>query len=128
MSVKPSLRVLVVDDDAVVRDVLATMLSVEGCEVLTAADGPAGLALAERAWPDVVLLDVAMPGLSGLEVCRALKSGSPPPKVVMVTAKSSAEDRARGRAAGADAYLAKPFSPLVLFELVGLGTVGAEVA
>ncbi|HYH27864.1 MAG TPA: response regulator [Actinomycetota bacterium] len=113
-------RVLVVDDDPTIRDVLQTMLDFEGCEVVVASDGNTAIDTARRLQPDVVLLDVMMPGMNGVEVCRLLKAESDPPKVVMVTAKSSILDQAAGRGAGADAYLTKPFSPLQVLTLLGV--------
>ena len=113
-------RVLVVDDDPTIRDVLRAMLGFEGCEVEVAADGTAALNTARSMHPDVVLLDVMMPGMNGLEVCRLLKEINQPPKVVMVTARGSVEDHALGLGAGADAYLTKPFSPLQVLDLVGV--------
>ena len=120
MSSPTPLRVLVVDDDPMVRDVLEAMLSFEGCEVLTASDGERSLELAGESAPDVILLDVMMPGMDGLEVCRRLKTSPEAPRIVMVSGKVTLEDQRRGLEAGADAYLTKPFSPLRLLELVGL--------
>ena len=114
------LKVLVVEDDPTVQEVLSTLLRFDGCVVRVAGDGAEGLEAASRDRPDVVLLDVMMPGMDGFEVCRLLKSEADPPKVVMVTAKTSTEDERRGRAAGADEYLRKPFSPLELLRAVGL--------
>lgn len=119
-------KVLVVDDDPTIRDVLRTMLGFEGCEVLVAPDGETALNTARTMHPDVVLLDVMMPGISGVDVCRLLKDESDPPKIVMVTAKSSLVDQATGRGAGADAYLTKPFSPLQILDLVGVASGDLE--
>lgn len=116
------LKVLVVEDDKTTRDVLSTLLGFEGCEVAAAPDGESALAVAEVMRPDVVLLDVMMPGMSGFAVCRALKDGDRIPRVVMVTAKTSPDDEEAGFAAGADAYLRKPFSPLEVLEAVGIET------
>lgn len=113
-------KVLVVEDEPTVREVLRMLLGMEDIEVAVASDGAAGLALAEVMQPDVVLLDLMMPGLDGLEVCRSLKQAEHPPKVVVVTARASEDDKLAGLAAGADAYLRKPFSPLQIFEVVGL--------
>ena len=113
-------RVLVVDDDPTIRDVLQTMLAFEGCEVVVAQDGESAIDTARELRPDVVLLDVMMPGINGVEVCRLLKAETDPPKVVMVTARSSIVDQAAGRGAGADAYLTKPFSPLQVLTLLGV--------
>jgi DNA-binding response OmpR family regulator len=112
-------KILVVEDHPTVREVLRTLLGMEDYEVAVAPNGKAGLTLAEIMRPDVVLLDVMMPGLNGHEVCRALKAREHPPRVVMVTARSSEEDEAAGREAGADGYLHKPFSPLDILEAVG---------
>lgn len=114
------LKVLVVEDDPTVQEVLTTLLGFEGCEVEVAPDGRAGLEAAARLRPDVVLLDIMMPGMDGYDVCRTLKSEPDPPKVVMVTAKTSAEDERKGMSMGADAYLRKPFSPLELLRVVGV--------
>jgi two-component system, sensor histidine kinase and response regulator len=103
-------RVLVADDDAAGRRLLRTLLEPEGHEVLEADDGPAALACAEAERPDVVLLDVVMPRLSGFDVCRQLKTqpelAATP--VLLVTGLSRSEDRAAGMAAGADDFLSKP--------------------
>jgi two-component system phosphate regulon response regulator PhoB len=113
-----NLRVLIVEDDPAIRELLSTLLGFEGWEVAMADDGRSGLEAAGRVHPDVVLVDVTMPGLSGYEVCRQLKAGDSPPRVVMVTGRSTAKDEADGRAAGADAFLRKPFSPLELLDAV----------
>ncbi|HEX2030640.1 MAG TPA: response regulator [Actinomycetota bacterium] len=118
------LKVLVVEDDPTVQEVLTTLLGFEGCQVEVAGDGRAGLEAAARLRPDVVLLDIMMPGMDGYDVCRALKSEPDPPKVVMVTAKTSAEDERKGISLGADAYLRKPFSPLELLRVVGVAPDG----
>jgi CheY-like chemotaxis protein len=75
--------------------------------------------------PDVVILDVSMPGVDGVEVCRQLKSSPHPPRVVMLTARAQPEDEQRALDAGADAYIRKPFSPLEVLEYVGVPTDGA---
>lgn len=113
-----NLRVLIVEDDPTIRELLSTLLGFEGWDVAQADDGLSGLETAERLRPDVVLVDVTMPGLSGYELCKRLKAGASPPRVVMVTGRSAARDEDEGRAAGADAYLRKPFSPLELLDAV----------
>lgn len=124
-----SRRVLVVDDDELTREILATMLDLEEFEVSLAVDGPEALAAVAAATPDVMVLDVMMPGMSGFEVCAKLKSdpataGMP---IVLLTARDSEEDRRAGEEAGADAYLTKPFSPLALIETIhGLGMLPKE--
>lgn len=115
-------KILVVEDHPTVREVLRTLLGMEDYEVAVAPNGEAGLALADILQPDVVILDVSMPGLNGYEVCRAIKSRDGDTRVVMVTARTSEEDERAGREAGADAYLRKPFSPLDILEAVGVGT------
>lgn len=119
------LKVLVVEDDATVRDVLTTLLAFDGFAVAAAADGSTGLELAETLQPDIVLLDVGLPGIDGLEVCRMVRKRSPGTRVVMVTGRGTAEDELHGVAAGADAYLRKPFSPLELLEALGVGENGS---
>jgi len=103
-------RVLVVDDDPPLRRMLARTLTAEGYEVTVAADGGAALAEAERAAPDVIVLDVAMPALDGLAVCRRLRSKGLPTPILMLTARDSVPDRVAGLEAGADDYLVKPFA------------------
>ena len=111
-------RILVVDDDPTVRQVVATLLSFDGLEVVTASDGRAALEIAEEVEPDVVVLDVGLPNVDGFEVCRRLKEKAPHRRVVMVTGMSAERDEAAGVAAGADAYLRKPFSPIALLDVV----------
>ena len=114
-------RVLVVDDDPTVRDVLSTLLSFDGLDVVTASDGRSALDIAKDVHPDVVILDVGMPAMDGLEVCRRLKEQQPHSRVVMVTGKAADTDEIAGVNAGADAYLRKPFSPLALLDVVEAG-------
>jgi len=102
-------RVLVVEDDAKVLSALARGLTLEGYDVEAAEDGPSGLALAQTRPPDVVVLDVMLPGMSGLEVCdRLRRTGSPP--ILLLTARDSIADRVAGLDRGADDYLVKPFA------------------
>jgi two-component system response regulator MprA len=103
-------RVLVVDDDPPLRRMLARTLAAEGYDVTVAADGGAALAEAERAAPDVIVLDVAMPALDGLAVCRRLRSKGLPTPILMLTARDAVPDRVAGLEAGADDYLIKPFA------------------
>ena len=103
-------RVLVVDDDAPVRRMLERSLAAEGFEVEAAADGGAALVAAERSAPDLVVLDVAMPGLDGLAVCRRLRAKGLPGAILMLTARDAVPDRVAGLEAGADDYLVKPFA------------------
>lgn len=105
----PAQRILVVDDDPAVTDFLRRGLAYEGYSVQVAPDGPAGLAAAREKAPDMVILDVMMPGMDGLEVCRRLKAGGDLP-VLMLTARDSVADRVEGLETGADDYLVKPFA------------------
>jgi two-component system, OmpR family, response regulator MprA len=105
-----SSRLLVVDDDASIRAVLRRSLSYEGFDVTSAADGHAALqALREQA-VDCVILDVGMPGIDGLEVCRRLREAGHSIPVLLVTAYDGIGDRTGGLEAGADDYLVKPFA------------------
>jgi two-component system response regulator MprA len=103
-------RVLVVDDDAAVRRSLATALGRDGYEVLTVDDGSAALAHTATAGVDAIVLDVAMPEPSGLEVCRRLRSRGDRTPILMLTARDLVDDRVAGLDAGADDYLTKPFA------------------
>ena len=102
--------VLVVDDEDMVREVLARYLEREGYRVAAAADGGSALALAERDRPDVVLLDLMLPGVDGLSVLRRLRAGGDP-AVIVLTARGDEVDRVLGLELGADDYVVKPFSP-----------------
>ena len=103
-------RVLVVDDHPPLRRMLARSLSAEGFEVTVAPDGGAALVAAERAAPDVIVLDVAMPAIDGLSVCRRLRAKGLPTPILMLTARDAVADRVAGLEAGADDYLVKPFA------------------
>ncbi|MEV8092943.1 response regulator transcription factor [Kitasatospora sp. NPDC085879] len=103
-------RVLVVDDDAAIRRSLERGLRLSGFSVGVAADGEAALARAAADSPDVLVLDVSMPGLSGTEVCRALRARGDDTPVLMLSALDELADRVAGLQAGADDYLVKPFA------------------
>ncbi|MFH9670950.1 response regulator [Streptomyces sp. NPDC017405] len=103
-------RILVVDDDATVAEIVAGYLGRAGYDVDRAGDGPAALARAAANWPDLVVLDLMLPGMDGLEVCRRLRARAPVP-VVMLTARGDEDDRVLGLEVGADDYVTKPFSP-----------------
>jgi two-component system response regulator MprA len=103
-------RVLVVDDDAPVRRMLQRSLAAEGFDVEVAADGGTALVAAERSAPDLVILDVTMPGLDGLAVCRRLRAKGLRGSILMLTARDAVADRVTGLEAGADDYLVKPFA------------------
>ena len=107
-------RVLVIDDDATVTSVLKRGLSYEGFTVDIAATGPQGLTIARDHAPDLVILDVMLPGLDGYEVLRRLRSADIAVPVLMLTARDDANDQVKGLAAGADDYVTKPFSFEVL--------------
>jgi DNA-binding response OmpR family regulator len=104
-------HVLVVDDDPTVSDVVRRYLEQDGCRVRLAADGLAALAAVDADRPDLVVLDLMMPGLDGLEVCRRLRHRLPDLPVVMLTALGEEADRVVGLEVGADDYVTKPFSP-----------------
>ncbi len=112
--------VLVVDDDPVIQKLLQVNFEMEGYVVLVAADGAEGLERARAERPDVVVLDVMMPKLSGLDVARALKSDPDTASipVLLLSAKAQEADLRAGEEAGADAYLTKPFDPLYLLQRV----------
>ncbi|MDX6590130.1 MAG: two-component system, OmpR family, response regulator MprA [Solirubrobacterales bacterium] len=102
--------VLIVEDDAPVRRMLERSLGAEGFDVRSAADGGTALAMIEQSTPDLVVLDVAMPGLSGIDVCRRLRERGMTGGVLMLTARDAVEDRVSGLEAGADDYVVKPFA------------------
>ena len=102
-------KVLVVDDDRSVRDALRRALSLGGYEVEGAGDGEEGLANVASGSPDAVVLDIGLPGVDGLEVCRRLRSDGNRVPILMLTARDAVADRIDGLDAGADDYLVKPF-------------------
>jgi len=104
-----SRRVLVVDDDVTIADSVAARLRAEGFEVGTAPDGPRAVEACRRDRPDLVVLDVMLPGFDGLEVCRRIQADRPVP-VLMLTARADETDLLVGLGVGADDYLTKPFS------------------
>ena len=106
----PEAAILVVDDDAPIRRMLDRTLSAEGYAVETAADGGEALASVERSTPDLVVLDVGLPGVDGLAVSRRLRAKGLAVPVLLLTARDSVPDRVAGLDAGADDYLVKPFA------------------
>ena len=104
-------RVLVVDDDPTVGEVVVAYFERAGFETEHAQDGPSALAAALERRPDAVVLDLMLPGIDGLEVCRRLRSEQPDLPVLMLTARGEEEDRILGLEVGADDYVTKPFSP-----------------
>jgi len=101
--------VLVVDDDRAIRESLARALDLEGYDVVTAADGAVALQLVGDRRPDVLVLDLSMPVLDGLTVCRVLRAEKDRTPILMLTARTETSDRVAGLDAGADDYLPKPF-------------------
>jgi two-component system, OmpR family, response regulator MprA len=108
-----AVKILVVDDERAVRESLRRALELEGYEIELAGDGSEALSLLqerEESQPDAVILDVLMPGLDGLEVCRRLRRGGNKVPVLMLTARDEVENRVAGLDAGADDYVTKPFA------------------
>ena len=104
------MRLLVVDDDPAIQEALELLLSLNGFEVTIAADGRECIRTLAEGRPDAVILDVLMPGLDGLEVCRRIRAGGDRTPVLMLTARAEVSERVAGLEAGADDYLAKPFA------------------
>ncbi|HHX41911.1 MAG TPA: response regulator transcription factor [Armatimonadetes bacterium] len=102
-------KVLIIEDEQAIADSVAYSLAKEGFEVRTATDGAEGLALAEAEKPDLLILDLLLPGMSGLDVCRTLRRTSSVP-IIMLTARGEEVDRVVGLEVGADDYVTKPFS------------------
>ena len=109
-TIEPMATVLVVDDEPIVREVVVRYLEREGYATLETGDGDDARALVERESPDLVVLDVMLPGTDGLELCRWIRSRSELP-VIMLTARGEEADRIVGLELGADDYVTKPFSP-----------------
>ncbi|MBK9741367.1 MAG: response regulator transcription factor [Actinobacteria bacterium] len=108
----PGVDVLVVDDEATISEVVARYLTRAGHRTRTAADGPAAVASVIERRPDVLVLDVMLPGFSGLEVMRRVREQEgPAPGIILLTARGEEHDRVSGLRQGADDYLVKPFSP-----------------
>lgn len=131
MDVKDSLKILVVDDEPTNAEILTVMLEREGHEILTAANAPAGVQIALGAKPDLVFMDILMPGeYNGLEAIRRLKADPGfDGKIICQSAKASGHDHQAGLSAGADGYLTKPFrrqDVLSLLEVVMFGASPSE--
>ena len=111
--------VLVIDDDPVIIKLLQVNFEIEGYAVIAAEDGPHGLARARDEHPDLIILDVMMPGMNGLDVARVLKQSQETVAIpiILLSAKAQANDVARGREV-ADDYITKPFDPLELLDRV----------
>jgi DNA-binding response OmpR family regulator len=112
-------RILVVDDEPHIREVVGAYLSREGHAVATAADGPAALAAARGDTPDLVVLDVMLPGRSGFDILRDLRAEGSSAAVILLTARDDVIDRVAGLEIGADDYVTKPFEPRELVARVG---------
>ena len=119
MSAQPTSRILICDDEEVLRSLVRATLDDASYEIVEAEDGDQSIELARSLKPDVILLDMMMPGRTGLEVLEILRADPELSRtpVVMLTARARVSDRDAAVAAGADRYLAKPFSPL---ELIGV--------
>jgi two-component system response regulator MprA len=104
------MRLLVVDDDPSVREALALVLDLNGFDVTTAVDGREAIRTLALGSPDAIVLDVLMPGLDGVEVCRRIRATGDRTPVLMLTARTEVSERVAGLEAGADDYLAKPFA------------------
>ncbi|MGN0094611.1 MAG: MtrAB system response regulator MtrA [Corynebacterium sp.] len=103
-------KVLVVDDDPAISEMLTIVLQGEGFDTVVVGDGPQAVEAAERENPDLILLDLMLPGMSGIDVCRAVREFSTVP-IVMLTAKTDTVDVVLGLETGADDYVPKPFKP-----------------
>jgi len=113
-------KVLVIDDDPVILELLRVNFEIEGFEVVAAADGVEGLAKASGAKPDVILSDIMMPRMDGLEVVARLKAGAATRHIpiILLSAKAQNAEVQQGLDAGADDYVTKPFDPLELIDRV----------
>ena len=120
-----SSRILVVDDDVALAEMIGIVLQNEGYEVVFCADGSAALTQFQENNPDLVLLDVMLPGMDGFDVCRAIRRVSDAP-IVMLTARSDTSDGVTGLEAGADDYVPKPFKPKELVARVRARLRGRE--
>ena len=123
----PEATVLLVDDDATLRELLADQLKTAGYHVLTARDGASGLRSAVEAQPDLIVLDVMMPGMSGWDVCERVRAKSRVP-IILLTAKGEEFDKLRGFRLGIDDYVTKPFSFAELVARVGAVLTRAQFA
>ncbi|MDO8587263.1 MAG: response regulator transcription factor [Armatimonadota bacterium] len=110
-------RVLIVEDETSLAETLAVNLKAEGYRTMTASDGPSALDLAAAERPDLIILDIMLPGMDGLAVCRAIRKSSEVP-IIMLTAKGREVDKVIGLEVGADDYVTKPFGMLELIARV----------
>src|SRR5687767_6669183 len=108
----PQRTILVVDDDPRTVEIIRVRLENDGFKVLIAADGEAALEMVQRERPDLIVLDLMLPVIDGLDICHILRvEGESNVPIIMVTARSAEDDRLRGLESGADDYVTKPFSP-----------------
>ena len=123
-------RILIIEDERDLCEVLTYNLHKEGCETLVAHDGQEGLRKAQMHLPDVILLDLMLPRLDGLEVCRQIRAGKQTRgiPIIMLTAKGEEVDQVVGFSVGADDYVTKPFSPKVLIQRIRALQRRAEAA
>ncbi|NLB46644.1 MAG: response regulator transcription factor [Microbacteriaceae bacterium] len=112
-----SARILVVDDDRALSEMLGMVLQGEGFDTVFAADGPSAVERFQDSKPDLILLDLMLPGIDGIEVCTRIRAESGVP-IIMLTARSDTGDVVRGLEAGADDYVVKPFNPIELIARV----------
>ena len=103
-------KILIVEDEQNIVDILSFNLGREGYDTVEAYDGPTGLKLALEENPDLILLDLMLPGMDGFDVCRQIRQAGQATPILMLTARSELEDRIEGLNAGADYYLTKPFN------------------
>ena len=108
MPVDTGKRILIVEDDAIISDIIAYNLKKEGFQPLTASDGETGLTMAQTEKPELILLDVMLPGMNGFEVCTRVRETSSVP-ILMLTAREGEDDKVEGLELGADDYITKPF-------------------
>jgi twitching motility two-component system response regulator PilG len=124
------LKVMVIDDSRTIRKSAETMLSREGCEVITADDGFEALSLIHKHQPDLVFVDIMMPRLDGYQTCAIIKNNHQfrDTPVIMLTSKDGLFDKARGRIVGSDHYLTKPFTKDELLSAVREKAPGKQAA
>lgn len=124
------LKVMVIDDSRTIRKSAETMLSREGCQVITADDGFEALALIHKHQPDLIFVDIMMPRLDGYQTCAIIKNNESfrATPVIMLTSKDGLFDKARGRIVGSDHYLTKPFTKDELLSAVREKAPGKQAA
>jgi CheY-like chemotaxis protein len=113
-------KILIIEDYPATVEMMTNILKSEGFDVITAMDGPAGLAKARQDKPDLILLDVMMPEMSGFEVCEKLKtdSGTANIPIIIVSVRAADDNIRKGKDLGANEYIPKPFDPFKLIEIV----------